>query len=148
LDFFPGGTDIAFSPGKGEIRILGETREIMSYPHHILISHPEPERRSPPWYLPFGALLLACLLFSSPGYQGVSDDYQEDPYVTTWLSKEKAGELMRYHGASGIMITEDRVYIKRDSRWICVYRDPSALPEKETLQGPPATAGRVPGGKS
>jgi|GEM_PF-1441480 len=120
----------------------------MSHMHDILISHPELDERSSPWYLLLGGLLLACLLFVSPGYQGVSDDYQEDPYVTTWLSKEKASELMRYHGANGIMITEDRVYIKRDSRWICVYRDPSALPEMETLQGAPATAGRVPGGKS
>ena len=120
----------------------------MSYLHDILISLPEPERENHPWYLLLGSLLLVCFLFASPGNQVVHEDYQEDPNVTTWLSKEKARELMRYHGTNGIMITEDRVYIKRDTRWISVYRDPSALPEQENLEGTATTAVRVPGGRS
>ena len=66
-----------------------------------------------------------------PNSQHKADDYQEDAYVTSWLSKEKARKIMRYHGTNGIKITTDRVYIKREGRWICVYRDPSSLPEMD-----------------
>lgn len=120
----------------------------MSQTHDILIPYPEAETGSHPWSFLLVGLILACLLFMPPLGQSVSVDYQEDPNVTSWLSKEKAGELMRYHGTNGIMITEDRVYIKRDSRWVCVYRNPAALPEGEDREGPPVTGVRVPGGRS
>src|SRR3972149_5047729 len=74
----------------------------------------------------------------------MTDDFQNDPYVTTWLSKEKARQLMRYHGTNGIMITADKVYIKRDGRWICVYRDPSVLQEVETRPAVPGGGGHPP----
>ncbi len=120
----------------------------MSYSNDILIAYPEPEARSHPWLFLLIGFLLVCLLFVPPRSQGVSEDYQADPNVTSWLSKEKARELMSYHGTNGIMITEDRVYIKRDSRWICVFQNPSAFPEGKNLQDTPATAVRVPGGRS
>jgi hypothetical protein len=120
----------------------------MSHTHDILIPYPEPETRSHPWFFLLVGFILICLLFMPPLSRGVSVDYQEDPNVTSWLSKEKARDLMRYHGTNGIMITEDRVYIKRDSRWICVYRNPAALSEGEDRQDTPMTAVGVPGGRS
>lgn len=66
-----------------------------------------------------------------PNSRHKADEYREDEYVTSWLTKEKARKIMRYHGTNGIKITTDRVYIKRDGRWICVYRDPSSLPEMD-----------------
>jgi hypothetical protein len=50
---------------------------------------------------------------------------------------------MRYHGTNGIMITDDSVYIKRDGRWICVYRDPVSVTEKASRTAPSVTTIRV-----
>jgi hypothetical protein len=93
------------------------------------------------WLL--GVFLLLCVLYSTPDYRHAPDDYSEDPYITSWLSKAKARQIMRYHGANAIKITEDRVYIMRDARWICVYRDPSSLPEKDDREEIAATTVRV-----
>lgn len=117
----------------------------MNYTHNIWISRAERrERRFPVFWL-LWALLLAGLFFflTTPAYQGVSDDYQNDPYITTWLTKSKARQIMRYHGANAIKITADHVYIMRDGRWILVYSDPSLLPEKDDQQGVPATVARA-----
>jgi len=117
----------------------------MNYIYNILISQvKQRERRFPVFWL-FCALLLAGLFFSfsTPAYRGVSDDYQNDPYITTWLTKSKARQIMRYHGANAIKITADHVYIMRDGRWILVYSDPSLLPEKDDQQGVSATVARA-----
>ncbi len=117
----------------------------MNYTHNISISRAEQrERRFPVFWL-LWALLLAGLFFflATPAYQGVSDDYQNDPYITTWLTKSKARQIMRYHGTNAIKITADHVYIMRDGRWILVYSDPSLLPEKDDRQGVPATVARA-----
>ena len=37
-----------------------------------------------------------------------------------WITGEETRQLMRYHGASVLKITQDRVYILRESRWIPV----------------------------
>jgi hypothetical protein len=110
-----------------------------------LISLPDQEQRSRSWRWLLGSALLVCCLFVGPNSQHKADDYQEDAYVTAWLTKEKARKIMRYHGAHGIKITTDRVYIKRDGRWICVYRDPSSLPEKEDLPTTSTASARVTG---
>jgi len=117
----------------------------MNYTHNMLISRAEQrERRFPVFWL-LWALLLAGLFFflTTSAYQGVPDDYQNDPYITTWLTKSKAREIMRYHGTNAIKITADHVYIMRDGRWILVYSDPSLLPEKDDRQGVPATVARA-----
>ena len=117
----------------------------MNYTHNISISQAvQRERRFPVFWL-LWALLLAGLFFflATPAYQGVSDDYQNDPYITTWLTKSKARQIMRYHGTNAIKITADHVYIMRDGRWILVYSDPSLLPEKDDRQGVPATVARA-----
>jgi len=125
----------------------------MNLIHNHLISLPDREERSRPGYWLLGGILMLCFLFAGPDSPRMTDDYmtddymtddyQKDPHVTTWLSKEKARQLMRYHGTNGIMITADKVYIKRDERWICVYRDPSSLPEKGNRPVSPESAMRV-----
>ncbi len=105
--------------------------ENMSYFNNILISYPKPDARINPWLILVVVYILVCLFFIPSSIQGVPDDYQENPNVNSWLSKAKARELMRYYGTNAIMITEDRVYIKRESRWICVYQNPAILPERD-----------------
>jgi len=123
--------------------ILWEIILKMNYIHNILISRAKQrERRFPVFWL-LWALLLAGLFITTPAYRGVSDDYQNDPYVTTWLTKSKARQIMRYHGANAIKITADHVYIMRDGHWILVYSDPSLLPEKDDQQGVSATVVRA-----
>ncbi len=112
----------------------------MNVTHNISISYPDPEERTGWAFFLLGCILFLCTLVTGPA--GIKDDYdpQSDAYVTTWLSKEKASQLMRYHGTNGLMITSDKVYIKRDGRWICVYRDPSSIPEEESK--PVASVGK------
>jgi hypothetical protein len=115
----------------------------MRYMRYELICSPKPGKRSFPEFWLLGAFLLVSVLFTAPGYKQASDNYQEDPYVTSWLSKEKARQIQRYHGAYAIKITEDQVYIKREGRWICVYRNPSSLPENVDIQGTSTATVRV-----
>lgn len=60
-----------------------------------------------------------------------TDTLVPDSHVTSWLTKEEARRLMRYHGTNGLQVTSDRVFIKRDGRWICVFRQ-SPGPEERT----------------
>ena len=115
----------------------------MRYMRYEWICLPKPGKRSFLEFWLLGAILLFFVLFSMPGARRAPAAFQEDPYVTSWLSKTKARQIMRYHGANAIKITEDRVYIMRDGRWICVYRDPSSLPEKDDGQETPTTTVRV-----
>ena len=64
------------------------------------------------------------------------------------VPKKKARQLMRFHGTNGILVTAAEVYIKRDGRWICVYRDPSVLQEVETRPAVPTAKGEVTAGNS
>jgi hypothetical protein len=124
-------------------RILRGNCSKMNYMHNILISRAKQrERRFPVFWL-LWVLLLAGLFFTTPAYRGVSDDYQNDPYITTWLTKSKARQIMRYHGANAIKITADHVYIMRDGHWVLVYSDPSLRPEKDDQQGVSATVARA-----
>jgi hypothetical protein len=116
--------------------------------HNPLISLPEPEKGGGMWSWALIGLLLIGLLFVGPEGKRRDDDSQKDMYVTSWLSKKKARQLMRYHGTNGILVTAAEVYIKRDGRWICVYRDPSSLPEERVRPLAPATAVRIARGES
>jgi hypothetical protein len=144
----PDGTDFAFFIEEKRHKILWGRLTIMSLVHNQLISLPEREERSRPGYWLLGGILVICFLFAGPESQRMTDDYQNDLYVTTWLSKEKARQLMRYHGTNGIMITADKVYIKRDGQWICVYRDPSILQDVETRPAVPTAKGEAASGNS
>ncbi len=115
----------------------------MRYMRYEMICTPKPGKRRYPEFWLFGAFLLIGVLFTTPGYHQAYDDYQEDPYVTSWLSKKKARKILRYHGANAIKITEDQVYIRREGRWICVYRDPFSLPEMVDGEGTSTATVRV-----
>lgn len=86
-------------------------------------------------------LLLLCLfaggyLFAEPA-SSVPYDYQDDPDITSWLSKKEAARLMQYHGVQGLKITDAEVFIARDGRWIRVYHDPPYPMEKNIASGNP-----------
>jgi len=40
--------------------------------------------------------------------------------ASSWVTGEEIRHLMRHHGAAVLKITQDRVYIWRESRWIPV----------------------------
>lgn len=40
--------------------------------------------------------------------------------AASWVTGEETRHLMRFHGAAVLKITQDRVYIWRESRWIPV----------------------------
>ena len=81
-------------------------------------------------------LLAAIYLFAMPE-QPAAYDYRNDPNITTWLTKKEAERLMRYHGASGLKITADKVFIRRDDRWICIFHDPPYPQEMSVAMGIP-----------
>jgi len=39
-----------------------------------------------------------------------------------WITRAEGLRLMRYHGTVGLKITDDRVYIRQDSKWIEVLK--------------------------
>jgi len=43
-----------------------------------------------------------------------------------WITRSEGLRLMRYHGTNGLKITDDRIYIWQDSRWIQVVKRKSA----------------------
>lgn len=60
---------------------------------------------------------------------------EDDASVTSWLSKGQAERLMRYHGVPGLKITADKVFIRREGRWICIYHDPPYPLERSIALG-------------
>jgi hypothetical protein len=42
--------------------------------------------------------------------------------LTTWLPKKEIVHLMRFHGTEALKITQDEVYIRRNSKWIPVMK--------------------------
>lgn len=81
-------------------------------------------------------LLAAVYLFADPELPAAYD-YREDPNITSWLSKKEAERLMRYHGASGLKVTSDQVFIRRNDQWVCVYHDPPYPMERSIALGSP-----------
>ena len=146
--FLHGGTDIAPLLRGRNHRILWRGHTKLSGSHNLLISLPDPGQRLRSWRWLLVSVFLVCSLFLVPKSLHKADGYREDEHVTAWLTKEKARKIMRYHGAHGIKVTTDRVYIKRDGRWICVYQDPSFLPEKEELPTTSTASAKVAGDAS
>lgn len=83
------------------------------------------------------AVLASLFLPGTLGGAGIRAPVRapEDPGVTSWLSAGEARRLMRYHGVLGLKITADKVFIRRDGRWICVYHDPPYPLERSIASG-------------
>lgn len=68
-------------------------------------------------------LLLCTAWISVMGYRQVMlarSDKTLD--LSTWLPKKEIVRLMRYHGADGMKITREEVYIFRDDKWVLVLK--------------------------
>ena len=59
----------------------------------------------------------------------------KDLAASMWITRAESLRLMRYHGTYGLKVTHDRVYIRRDSRWIQVL---------ERREGGPQESGGTP----
>ncbi len=73
------------------------------------------------WILvPLGYVLVLWLsLLTSVHFREKFEDAHAEPI---WFSRTESLRLMRYHGTNGLKITNDRVYIFRDSKWIPVLK--------------------------
>ena len=68
-------------------------------------------------------LLLCTVWVSVMGYRQVMLARSEKNIdLSTWLPKKEIVRLMRYHGADGMKITRDEVYIFRDDKWVLVLK--------------------------
>ena len=69
------------------------------------------------------ALLLSAVVVTSMGYEQVMAVRSEVPdNLTTWLPDKQIKELMRFHGADVMKVTQDEVFIARDSKWVLVMK--------------------------
>jgi hypothetical protein len=72
-------------------------------------------------YILYPALFLGTVLVSLMGYDQVMTARSEKTIdLSTWLPKKEIVHLMRLHGTDGLKVTQDEVFILRDSRWIPV----------------------------
>ena len=68
-------------------------------------------------------LSLSAIVVVSMGYGQVMMVRSEVPAdSSTWLPKHQILELMRFHGADVLKVTQDEVFISRDSKWIPVMK--------------------------
>ncbi len=65
-------------------------------------------------------LVLWFSLLTSVHY--LEKQFEDDLAEPMWLSRTESLRLMRYHGTNGLKITNDRVYIFRDGKWIPVIK--------------------------
>jgi hypothetical protein len=73
----------------------------------------------------FGVVLGILLVLWLPivaSMQYLERKMENSPVEPTWTTRTENLRLMRYHGTNGLKITEDRVYIWRDSKWIQVLK--------------------------
>jgi len=71
----------------------------------------------------YSALFLGTALVSVMGYRQVMLTRSERTLdLSTWLPKKQIMHLMNVHGADGLKITQDEVYIYRGEKWIPVMK--------------------------
>ena len=66
--------------------------------------------------------LLALWLPLMASVHGLEMRAGKDPAKPMWITRTETLRLMRLHGTIGLKVTDDRVYIWRDSRWIQVLK--------------------------
>ena len=68
-------------------------------------------------------LLFSAIVVASMGYEQVMVVRSEAPdNLATWLPEQQIKELMRFHGADVMKVTQDEVFIPRDSKWVLVMK--------------------------
>ncbi len=55
---------------------------------------------------------------------------ERDLARSMWISRAESLRMMRYHGTYGLKVTHDRVYIRRDSKWIEVLKRKQGGPQE------------------
>ncbi|MBE0569900.1 MAG: hypothetical protein IH576_04585 [Deltaproteobacteria bacterium] len=74
------------------------------------------------WVL-YAGLCVGAALVSLMGYDQVMLARSEKALdLSTWLPKGQIIQLMRFHGTDGLKVTQDEVFIFRDSRWVPVMK--------------------------
>jgi hypothetical protein len=53
----------------------------------------------------------------------------KDLAASMWITRAESLRMMRYHGTYGLKVTHDRVYIRRDSKWIEVLKRKQGGPQ-------------------
>jgi hypothetical protein len=72
------------------------------------------------WFL-YAALSVGTAWVSLMGYNQVMLARSEKTLdLSTWLPKKEIMELMRLHGTDVLKVTQDKVYILRNSKWVPV----------------------------
>lgn len=78
------------------------------------------------WVMVLLGFLLALWLPLMASVHYLEMKAREDIAKPMWITRAETLRLMRRHGTIGLKVTDDRVYIWRDSRWIQVLkRDPA-----------------------
>ena len=82
-------------------------------------------RRKRLYHAVFWAILLAVLLLAAHNFRlayGRSPDKTPPRWDESYVGKDEAKRLMRYHGVGALKVEEGRVYIQRNGDWITVER--------------------------
>lgn len=74
------------------------------------------------WVIVLLGFLLALWLPLMASVHYLEMKAERDIAKPMWLSRSETLRLMRHHGTIGLKVTDDRVYIWRDSRWIPVLK--------------------------
>lgn len=72
------------------------------------------------------AALTAWLLIALFAFTAVRQERAALSRAESWVSTQRLRSLARYHGADALKITTSEVFIRRDRRWIPVWKNPQS----------------------
>lgn len=78
------------------------------------------------WVVVMAAFLLALWLPLVASVHYLERKTAKEHSDPLWITRSEGIRLMRYHGTNGLKITDDRIYIWQDSRWIQIVKRKSA----------------------
>ncbi len=78
------------------------------------------------WVVVMAAFLLALWLPLVASVHYLERKTAKELADPLWITRSEGIRLMRYHGTYGLKITDDRIYIWQDSRWIQIIKRKSA----------------------